>query len=74
MFVGYRVQYNDARGPAKGGIRFHPELSLDHVKDLSFLMASKCAVVNIIFGGSKGGAVVIPQDLSRNELEKVTRG
>jgi glutamate dehydrogenase/leucine dehydrogenase len=74
MFVGYRVQYNDARGPAKGGIRFHPELTLDHVKDLSFLMALKCAVVNIPFGGSKGGVVVNPKTLSRNELEHVTRG
>ena len=74
MFVGYRVQYNDARGPAKGGIRFHPELTLDHVKDLSFLMALKCAVVNIPFGGSKGGVVVNPKALSRNELEQVTRG
>lgn len=74
MFVGYRVQYNDARGPAKGGIRFHPDLTLDHVKDLSFLMALKCAVVNIPFGGSKGGVVVNPKELSRNELEHVTRG
>ncbi|VVB86586.1 Glutamate dehydrogenase [uncultured archaeon] len=74
MFVGYRVHYNDARGPAKGGIRFHPELTLDHVKDLSFLMALKCAVVNIPFGGSKGGVVVNPKELSRNELEHVTRG
>jgi len=74
MFVGYRIQYNDARGPAKGGIRFHPELTLDHVRDLSFLMALKCAVVNIPFGGSKGGVVVNPKELSRNELEQVTRG
>jgi glutamate dehydrogenase/leucine dehydrogenase len=74
MFVGYRVQYNDARGPAKGGIRFHPDLTIDHVKDLSFLMALKCAVVNIPFGGSKGGVVVNPKELSRNELEQVTRG
>lgn len=74
MFVGYRVQYNDARGPTKGGVRFHPELTLDHVKDLSFLMALKCAVVNIPFGGSKGGVVVNPKELSRNELEQVTRG
>ncbi len=74
MFVGHRVQYNDTRGPAKGGIRFHPELTIDHVKDLSFLMALKCAVVNIPFGGSKGGVVVNPKELSRNELEQVTRG
>lgn len=74
MFVGHRVQYNDARGPAKGGLRFHPELTIDDVKDLSFLMALKCAVVNIPFGGSKGGVVVNPGELSTNELEQVTRG
>lgn len=74
MFVGYRIQYNDARGPTKGGLRFHPELSLDHVRDLAFLMVLKCAVVNIPFGGSKGGVVVNPKELSRNELEQVTRG
>ncbi len=74
MFIGYRVQYNDARGPAKGGIRFHPGLSLYHLRDLAFLMMLKCAVVNIPFGGSKGGVVVNPKELSRNELEQVTRG
>jgi glutamate dehydrogenase len=74
MFVGHRIQYNDARGPAKGGIRFHPELTIDDVRDLSFLMVLKCAVVNIPFGGSKGGVVVNPKELSRNELEQVTRG
>jgi len=74
MFVGHRVQYNDSRGPGKGGIRFHPELTIDHVKDLAFLMVLKCAVVNIPFGGSKGGVVVAPKELSRNELEQVTRG
>lgn len=73
MFIGYRVQYNDARGPAKGGLRFHPELTIDHVRDLAFLMVLKCAVVNIPFGGSKGGVVVNPKELSRNELEQVTR-
>ncbi len=74
MYVGYRIQYNDARGPAKGGIRFHPGLTLDDVRDLSFLMTLKCAVVNIPFGGSKGGVVVNPKEISRNELEKITRG
>jgi len=74
MFIGYRVQYNDARGPAKGGIRFHPGLSIYHLRDLAFLMMLKCAVVNIPFGGSKGGVVVNPKDLSRNELEQLTRG
>lgn len=74
MFVGYRVQYNDARGPTKGGIRFHPELTIDHVRDLAFLMVLKCAVVNIPFGGSKGGVMVNPKSLSKDELEQVTRG
>ncbi|HEY9204797.1 MAG TPA: Glu/Leu/Phe/Val dehydrogenase [Candidatus Methanoperedens sp.] len=74
MYVGYRIQYNDARGPAKGGIRFHPELTQDDVRDLSFLMTLKCAVVNIPFGGSKGGVVVNPKEISRNELERITRG
>lgn len=74
MFVGHRVQYNDARGPAKGGIRFHPELTLDDVRDLAFLMTLKCAVVNIPFGGSKGGVAVNPKELSRHELERLTRG
>lgn len=74
MFVGYRIQYNDARGPTKGGIRFHPELTIDHVRDLAFLMVLKCAVVNIPFGGAKGGVVVNVKELSREELEQVTRG
>ena len=74
MFVGHRIQYNDARGPTKGGLRFHPELTIDHVRDLAFLMVLKCAVVNIPFGGSKGGVVVNPKELRRNELEQVTRG
>lgn len=74
MFLGHRVQYNDARGPTKGGIRFHPELTLDDVRDLAFLMALKCAVVNIPFGGAKGGVAVNPRELSRRELELVTRG
>ncbi len=74
MFIGYRLQYNDARGPAKGGIRFHPGLSIYHLRDLAFLMMLKCAVVNIPFGGSKGGVVVNPKELSRNELEHLTRG
>ncbi len=74
IFTGYRVQYNDSRGPTKGGIRFHPELTLDDVKELAFLMAVKCAVVNIPFGGAKGGVVVNPKELSDGELEKLTRG
>ncbi|MBF0505861.1 MAG: Glu/Leu/Phe/Val dehydrogenase [Nitrospirae bacterium] len=73
MFIGHRVQYNDARGPAKGGIRFHPDLTIDDVKDLAFLMVLKCAVANIPFGGSKGGVIVDPKQLSGNELELLTR-
>ena len=74
MFTGHRVQYSDARGPSKGGIRFHPEMTAEHTSELAFLMALKCAVVNIPFGGSKGGVVVDPLELSQGELELVTRG
>jgi glutamate dehydrogenase/leucine dehydrogenase len=74
MFIGHRVQYNDARGPAKGGIRFHPEMNIEHARELALLMELKCAVVNIPFGGSKGGVEVDPVELSRNDLEQVTRG
>ena len=73
MFLGHRVRFNDARGPAKGGIRFHPDLTAEHVSDLAFLMTLKCAVVNIPFGGAKGGVIVNPGELSRGELEAVTR-
>ena len=74
MFTGYRVQHNDARGPAKGGIRFHPELGEEHTTELALLMALKCAVVNIPFGGAKGGVAVNPLELSSLDLERVTRG
>lgn len=74
LFLGHRVQYNDARGPAKGGIRFHPEMDLEHTSEYAFLMALKCAVVNIPFGGAKGGVAVDPLELDRNDLELVTRG
>src|SRR5512135_1727132 len=73
IFTGYRVLYNDARGPAKGGIRFHPEMDANHASELAFLMAIKCAVVNIPFGGAKGGVAVNPIGLSRRDLELVTR-
>jgi glutamate dehydrogenase/leucine dehydrogenase len=73
MFVGHRVQFNDARGPSKGGIRFHPALNVDHVSDLAFLMSLKCAVIDIPFGGAKGGVVVNPKELTRGELELLTR-
>ncbi|MFP4568216.1 MAG: Glu/Leu/Phe/Val family dehydrogenase [Candidatus Woesearchaeota archaeon] len=71
---GYRVQYNDARGPYKGGIRFHPQVDLDEVKALSFWMAIKNAVVDVPFGGGKGGVTINPKDLSKRELEAVSRG
>lgn len=74
IFTGYRVQYNDARGPAKGGIRFHPGMDEEHASELALLMALKCAVVNIPFGGAKGGVALNPRELSRHDLELVTRG
>lgn len=73
FFHGYRVQWNDARGPFKGGLRFHPQTDLDEVKALSFWMTIKCAVANIPFGGGKGGVTVNPKDLSKPELENLTR-
>lgn len=73
IFEGYRVQYNDARGPYKGGIRFHPAADLDEVKSLAFWMMVKCAVVDIPLGGGKGGVTVDPKALSERELERLTR-
>ena len=73
IFKGFRVQHSIARGPAKGGIRFHPEVTVDEVKALAFWMTYKCAVVNIPFGGGKGGVVVDPSTLSTNELENLSR-
>ncbi len=74
IFQGYRVQYNNARGPYKGGIRFHPDVNLDEVKALALWMTIKCAVVDIPFGGGKGGVVVDPKTLSEAELERLSRG
>ncbi len=74
IFQGFRMQYNSVRGPYKGGIRFHPEVSEDEVKALSFWMAMKCAVVNIPLGGGKGGVVVDPKKLSKNELKRLSQG
>lgn len=74
VFQGYRVQFNNARGPYKGGIRFHPQVSLDEVKALSFWMAMKCAVADLAFGGGKGGIIVDPKKLSARELERLSRG
>lgn len=73
MFTGYRVQHNINRGPAKGGIRFSPEVSLDEVRALAMWMTWKCAVVGIPFGGAKGGVLCDPHKLSRSELERLTR-
>ncbi len=70
---GYRVQHNSARGPYKGGIRFHPEADLDEVKALAALMSLKCSVVNIPMGGGKGGITVDPKKLSKKELERMSR-
>ena len=73
MFTGYRVQHNINRGPAKGGIRYHPDVSLNEVKALAMWMTWKCAVVNIPYGGAKGGVIVDPRKLSPSELEHLTR-
>ncbi|HLJ45981.1 MAG TPA: Glu/Leu/Phe/Val dehydrogenase [Bryobacteraceae bacterium] len=73
VFTGYRVQHSIARGPAKGGIRFAPDVSLDEVRALASWMTWKCAVVNIPFGGGKGGVICDPELLSQTELEKITR-
>lgn len=73
-FIGYRVQHDSARGPMKGGLRFHHEVDADEVVTLAQLMTWKTAVVNIPYGGAKGGIAVNPKDLSRGELEKITRG
>jgi glutamate dehydrogenase (NAD(P)+) len=73
VFTGYRVQYNITLGPAKGGIRYHPNVSLDEVTALAAWMTWKCAVAHIPFGGSKGGVTVDPNRLSRRELEALTR-
>ncbi|MDI3472707.1 MAG: glutamate dehydrogenase [Thermotogaceae bacterium] len=73
VFRGYRVQHNVARGPAKGGIRFHPDTNLDEVRALAFWMTWKCAVVGLPFGGAKGGVKVDPTTLSAGELERLCR-
>ncbi|MBI2863225.1 MAG: Glu/Leu/Phe/Val dehydrogenase [Chloroflexi bacterium] len=73
MFSGYRVQHNIARGPAKGGIRYHPDVTLDEVKALAMWMTWKCAVVNIPYGGAKGGVVCDPKKMSHTERERLTR-
>jgi glutamate dehydrogenase (NAD(P)+) len=73
VFEGYRVQHNIARGPAKGGVRYHPNVTLDEVKALASWMTWKCATVGIPYGGGKGGVICDPKSLSTNELERLTR-
>ena len=74
MFTGYRAQHNDAVGPTKGGIRFHPEITENEVKALSIWMSLKCGIVDLPYGGGKGGIVCEPRDMSFRELEGLSRG
>jgi glutamate dehydrogenase (NAD(P)+) len=73
VYTGYRSQHNSARGPYKGGIRYHPQVTVDEVKALSMWMTWKCAVANIPYGGGKGGIICNPKELSDGELERITR-
>jgi len=72
-FTGYRIQHNVTRGPGKGGLRYHPQVSLNEVRALAMWMTWKCAVVDIPFGGAKGGVICNPKQMSQSELEGVTR-
>ena len=74
VFEGYRVRYDDTRGPTKGGIRFHPHVSMDEVQSLAFWMTFKCAALNLPLGGAKGGITLNPKELSKFELERLSRG
>ena len=74
IFQGYRVRYDDTRGPTKGGVRYHFNVSLEEVQSLAFWMTFKCAVLNLPFGGAKGGITLDPKQLSRMELERLSRG
>lgn len=74
IFQGFRVRHDDTRGPTKGGIRYHPHVSLEEVKALAFWMTCKCAVVGLPYGGAKGGVIVNPKELSPLELERLSRG
>ncbi|SPC34648.1 Glu/Leu/Phe/Val family dehydrogenase [Candidatus Nitrosocaldus cavascurensis] len=73
VFIGHRVQHNDARGPYKGGIRYHPQVTLDEVKALAMWMTWKCAIVDVPFGGGKGGIACDPKSMSEHELERLSR-
>ncbi|HWT94737.1 MAG TPA: Glu/Leu/Phe/Val dehydrogenase [Solirubrobacteraceae bacterium] len=74
VFAGYRVRYDDTRGPTKGGVRFHPDVDADEVQSLAFWMTFKCAALGLPFGGGKGGVAVDPKQLSTSELERLSRG
>ncbi len=74
VFQGYRVQHSDLLGPGKGGLRFHPEVDLDEVKALAFWMTCKCAIMDLPYGGAKGGVAVDPKQLSMLEVERLSRG
>ncbi|CAA9570220.1 NADP-specific glutamate dehydrogenase [uncultured Synechococcales cyanobacterium] len=74
VFQGYRVRFDSTRGPTKGGVRYHPNVSLDEVQSLAFWMTFKCAVLNLPFGGAKGGVTLNPKVLSKFELERLSRG
>src|SRR5262245_44580759 len=73
VFTGFRIQHNITRGPAKGGIRYHPAVTIDEVRALAMLMTWKCATVNIPYGGAKGAVILDPKQLSNGELERLTR-
>jgi len=73
LFTGYRIQHNNMLGPYKGGVRFHPEVTLDEVKALASVMTVKCALLQVPFGGAKGGISLVPGDYSRDELERISR-
>jgi glutamate dehydrogenase (NADP+) len=74
IFQGYRVRYDDTRGPGKGGVRYHPGVCIDEVQSLAFWMTFKCALLDLPFGGAKGGITVNPKQLSKQELERLSRG
>ncbi|MCL4513822.1 MAG: glutamate dehydrogenase, partial [Candidatus Eremiobacteraeota bacterium] len=73
VFTGYRVQHNQALGPSKGGLRFHPDVTLDEVRALAMWMTWKCSVVGLPYGGAKGGVIVDSKKMSKGELERLTR-